>query len=33
MLKIDSENEQEKARVDDLATEEVFEEFRRAFGS
>lgn len=33
MLSLEAETEQEKERIDALTTEEVFDEFRRTFGS
>jgi len=33
MLRIDAETEEAKQRIDELSTEEVFDEFRRTFGS
>lgn len=33
MLRIEAETEEEKERIDSLSSEEVFDEFRRAFGS
>lgn len=32
-LRIEAETEEEKARIDELSGDEVFDEFRRAFGS